>query len=136
MTCLRLFFSFFLLLTITFGHSQPLQRQDTIKMICREWKFKEGYSDNLDNNSQEAKDFIKYARYLFKADMTFIEKDGEWSESGKWKFNSAKKEIILESKDGTKTIFKIILLLPSMMKFESIDPDTKVFSSGTLIPSG
>ena len=135
MFCTRFSFILFILLKTTFGYSQALQRQDTIKMICREWKFKVAHSDNFDDNSQEAKDFIKYTRFLFKSNMSYTYKDDGWEETHKWKYNSSKKEIILEEDDGSKMILKIISLSSSMLKIESRDPDTNVFASGTLVPA-
>ena len=122
----------FILLKTTFSFSQSLQRKDTIKMICREWKFKEVYSDNFDENI--AKDFIESARLLFKLNMTGIMKDEEWKDDFKWSYNSSKKSVTFEMKDG-KALFRIILLSSSMMKLEAIDPGTQIFSSGTLVPA-
>ena len=134
MFCLRLSLILFILLKTTFGYAQSLNRQDTIKMICREWKFKVAYSDNVDENYQDARDFIKYTRFLFKANMSFIYKDDGSEEYNQWKYNSSKKEIIIDTNDG-KIIMKLIYLSSSMMKFESKAPGTNVFSSGTLIPA-
>ncbi len=136
MTCLRLCFSICLLFTTTFGYSQSLQRQDTIKMICREWKFKDGHSENLDDNSQELKDFIKNTRILFKGDMTYVEKYDTSGQYGKWTYDSLKKEIMMEDGEGNKVIMKIISLSSSMLKFESKALETNMSASGTLIPSG
>ena len=134
MICLRFCYIFFVLLKAPSTYSQSLQRLDTIKMICREWKFTVAHSDNFDDNSQDAKDFIKYTRLLFKSNMSYIYKDDGWEETNKWKYSSSKKEIILESDDGTKIIMKLIYLSSSMMKVESKSSRTNVFASGTLVP--
>jgi hypothetical protein len=101
-------------------------------MICREWKFKEVYSDNFDDRI--TKDFIKSTRLLFKLNMTGEMKDEDWKDDFKWSYKSSKKSVTLEMKDG-KALFRIISLSSLMMKLEAINPDTQVFSSGTLIPA-
>jgi hypothetical protein len=135
MKSVRFCFGFLLLLITGFCYSQSLQRQDTINMICREWKFKEAYSDNLDRHSEEMKDFITDTRFLFKSNTTFIYKDAGYEQVGKWNYSSLRKEITIEMPDGTKIILKIMSLSSSIIKFESKNPETNTFSSGTLIPA-
>ena len=130
MNFIRYFFFFLLLLISVFSYSQTLQRKDTIKMICREWKFKEAYSNNL--SDKDTKDFMGSARLLFKLNMTGAIKDEDWKEDFKWSYNSRKREIIIEMKDE-KVKAKIILLSSSAIKLEIVNSDT--FSSGTLIPA-
>ena len=132
MTLLKFVIAFFVLLKTSVGFSQSLQRLDTIKMISREWKFKEVYSDNL--NDKEAKDFMAGITFSFKQDMSGVHKDNEYKEDFKWNYESSKKELIIELKDG-KVSFTIITLSTSIMKFKGINSETNILFKGTLIPA-
>jgi hypothetical protein len=101
-------------------------------MICREWKFKEAFSENL--NDKESKDFMEGVTYLFKPDMSGVHKDSEFKEEFKWIYDSSKRELVLEMKDG-KVFFTIISLSASAMKFQGINSETNVFFKGTLVPA-
>ena len=101
-------------------------------LLCQGWELKEDVENLI--NSSEAEGMLPFRSFYLSPDSTYIRNPRNLLEYGHWRFDDARKMIVLQENSGGKTEFKLGGLaakeLIVVKKGESNDAKLRFVSSG------